>query len=66
MVPLAIFVGFVVSVPGLFVDPTKIQSIHTWTQPTTLTDLCGFLKLSFFYRRFIKNFSTIATLTDLT
>jgi hypothetical protein len=41
-------------------DLTKIQVIHDWPTPTTLTELQIFLGLTNFYRRFMLGFSHIA------
>nr|GEV14717.1 reverse transcriptase domain-containing protein [Tanacetum cinerariifolium] len=52
---------------GLHVDPDKIKAIKNWASPTKSTKLRQFLGLADYYRRFIKNFSTIAkSLTELT
>jgi len=42
------------------VDPEKIQAISSWPQPTTVKQLKGFLGLAGYYRKFIKDFGTIA------
>lgn len=47
-------------------DPEKIKAIIEWPQPRSLSALCGFLGLSGFYRKFIKNYASLAApLTDL-
>ncbi|GJV36278.1 hypothetical protein Tco_1408755, partial [Tanacetum coccineum] len=52
---------------GLHVDPAKIEVVKNWTSPTTPTEVCQFLGLAGYYRRFIDGFSKIAKpLTKLT
>jgi len=38
----------------------KAQAIHNWPRPRNLTELRAFLGISGYYRRLVKNFSTIA------
>jgi hypothetical protein len=47
-------------------DEAKIEAIKSWPIPATLTQLQKFLGLVGFYRRFMRDFSTIAApLNDL-
>jgi hypothetical protein len=47
------YLGYIIDQHGVHVDPTKIQVIHDWPAPTTLTELWSFLGLANFYRRFL-------------
>jgi hypothetical protein len=45
---------------GVEVDPKKIESTQDWPHPKTLKILCGFLGLTGYYCKFVKNYGKIA------
>jgi hypothetical protein len=54
------FLGHVISSEGIIVDPGKVRDVLDWKPPTSITQVCSFLGLAGYYRRFILNFPKIS------
>jgi hypothetical protein len=54
------FLGHVISYNTISMDKEKLQGVQDWPRPTTTKQVCGFLGLAGYYRRFIQDFATMA------
>ena len=61
------FLGHVVSASGVSVDPEKVEAVMSWERLKSVFEICSFLGLVGYYRRFIEDFSRlVAPMTRLT
>ena len=54
------FLGYIVSPPGVHIEPERIDSIKNWPEPQSIREIQVFIGFANFYRRFIRNFRAIA------
>ena len=55
------YLGHLVGKDDVRVDLKKIEAMQDWPHPKTLKILRGFLGLTWYYRKFVKNYGKIAT-----
>jgi hypothetical protein len=53
--------GHIVGKAGVRLDPKNIEALQDWPHPKTLKILQGFLDLTGYYCKFVKNYGNIAT-----
>ncbi|XP_026444472.1 uncharacterized protein LOC113344718 [Papaver somniferum] len=54
------YLGHIITGNGFMADPDKISAMVDWPIPTNITGLRGFLGLTGYYRKFVKNYGIIS------
>ena len=53
------FLGHMISTSGISVDLENVEAVMSWERPWTIFEICSFLGLVGYYRRFIQDFSRL-------
>jgi hypothetical protein len=53
--------GHILGKDGVRVHPKKIEAMHDWPFPKTLKILHGFICLTIYYHKFVKNYGKITS-----
>ncbi|CAI9609513.1 unnamed protein product, partial [Staurois parvus] len=54
------FLGYIISAVGFSMDPQKVSAVLLWPRPSGLRSIQRFLGFTNYYRKFIRNFTTLA------
>ena len=59
-----VFLYNVINAKGIGIDEKNVKVIQEWSTPKSITRVMSFHGLASFYRRFVKDFNTLATPLD--
>jgi hypothetical protein len=54
------YLGHIISIDGVAMDPAKVEAVKVWPPPRSLRALRGFLGLIGYYHKFIMGYGTVA------
>jgi hypothetical protein len=55
------YLGHIIGKAGVWEDPKKIEAMQDWNCPKTIKILHGFLGLTDYYRKFVRNYGKISS-----
>ena len=58
--PSVTFLGHLVSKEGIRADPVKLEKVRQWPTPRSVKELLSFLGLATYFRKYVRNFSSLA------
>jgi hypothetical protein len=56
------YLGLIISMEGIRIDPERIHAMQDWEPPSNLKDVRAFLGFANLYRHFVRNYSHIVQL----
>lgn len=62
---LVAYIGHIISVSGVAMDPNEIAAIEAWPCPRSIRALRGFMGLTGYFRKFIAGYGVAVPLTKL-
>jgi hypothetical protein len=54
------FLGYIILMGGIFVDPNQVRDVLSWNAPMSVHDIQSFLGLSGYYQRFLEGFKKLS------